>query len=179
MPLGRALTKAGARTAGRNWRNAPTPMPWTKLWRNTDRPRVPGHGGPGPQPEYHEFPGRGPGALQLHQLRHGHLRRGPDGDAKPAAGHRRPVWATARPPSSRYRSSRSRKGSTTTPAIPTTTCSSWPCETSAKRLFPNFSFLDAPFNLQYYKDGDYDSEVAYMGCRTRVHGQRATTRSAR
>ncbi len=41
---------------------------------------------------------------------------------------------------------------------------------SAKRLFPNFSFLDAPFNLQYYKPGDYDSEVAYMGCRTRVMG---------
>ena len=41
---------------------------------------------------------------------------------------------------------------------------------SAKRLFPNFSFIDAPFNLQYYKPGDYDSEVAYMGCRTRVMG---------
>ena len=41
---------------------------------------------------------------------------------------------------------------------------------SAKRLFPNFSFLDAPFNLQYYKPGDYNSEVAYMGCRTRVMG---------
>ena len=39
---------------------------------------------------------------------------------------------------------------------------------SAKRLFPNFSFLDAPFNLQYYKEGDYKSEIAYMGCRTRV-----------
>ncbi|MDR2605204.1 MAG: anaerobic ribonucleoside triphosphate reductase [Desulfovibrio sp.] len=43
-------------------------------------------------------------------------------------------------------------------------------ETSAKRLFPNFSFLDAPFNLRYYKPGDYNSEVAYMGCRTRVIG---------
>jgi len=43
-------------------------------------------------------------------------------------------------------------------------------ETSAKRLFPNFSFLDAPFNLAYYKEGDYNSEVAYMGCRTRVIG---------
>ncbi len=38
-------------------------------------------------------------------------------------------------------------------------------KTSAKRLFPNFSFLDAPFNLQYYKQGDYDTEV-----RTRVMG---------
>ncbi|MEG0457080.1 MAG: anaerobic ribonucleoside-triphosphate reductase, partial [Oscillospiraceae bacterium] len=43
-------------------------------------------------------------------------------------------------------------------------------KTSAKRLFPNFSFIDAPFNLQYYKPGDYDTEVAYMGCRTRVMG---------
>ncbi|MEF9925613.1 MAG: anaerobic ribonucleoside triphosphate reductase [Eggerthellaceae bacterium] len=40
---------------------------------------------------------------------------------------------------------------------------------SAKRLFPNFSFLDAPFNAQYYK-GTPETEVAYMGCRTRVIG---------
>ena len=39
---------------------------------------------------------------------------------------------------------------------------------SAKRLFPNFSFLDAPFNLEPYKEGDYRTEVGYMGCRTRV-----------
>ena len=44
------------------------------------------------------------------------------------------------------------------------------CEVSAKRLFPNFSFIDAPFNLQYYKPGDYTTEVGYMGCRTRVLG---------
>ena len=42
------------------------------------------------------------------------------------------------------------------------------CRVSAKRLFPNFSFLDAAFNLQYYKPGDPNTEVAYMGCRTRV-----------
>jgi ribonucleoside-triphosphate reductase len=39
---------------------------------------------------------------------------------------------------------------------------------SSKRLFPNFSFLDAPYNLQYYKQGKPETEVAYMGCRTRV-----------
>ncbi|MBP0976652.1 MAG: anaerobic ribonucleoside triphosphate reductase, partial [Oscillospiraceae bacterium] len=44
------------------------------------------------------------------------------------------------------------------------------CRVSAKRLFPNFSFIDAPYNLQYYKPGDYNTEVAYMGCRTRVIG---------
>ena len=42
------------------------------------------------------------------------------------------------------------------------------CRVSAKRLFPNFSFLDAPFNLQYYDPEDHNTEVAYMGCRTRV-----------
>lgn len=44
------------------------------------------------------------------------------------------------------------------------------CRVSAKRLFPNFAFLDAPFNKQYYKEGDYRTEIAYMGCRTRVIG---------
>ena len=43
-------------------------------------------------------------------------------------------------------------------------------EVSAKRLFPNFTFIDAPFNLQYYKPGDPDTEIATMGCRTRVFG---------
>lgn len=42
------------------------------------------------------------------------------------------------------------------------------CKVSAKRLFPNFSFLDAPFNLAFYKEGDVRTEVGYMGCRTRV-----------
>ena len=43
------------------------------------------------------------------------------------------------------------------------------CRVSAKRLFPNFSFLDASFNAAYY-DGTPETEVAYMGCRTRVIG---------
>ena len=42
------------------------------------------------------------------------------------------------------------------------------CRVSAKRLFPNFSFLDAPFNAQFYQPGKVETEVAYMGCRTRV-----------
>lgn len=44
------------------------------------------------------------------------------------------------------------------------------CRVSAKRLFPNFSFVDAPFNLQYYKEGHPETEISYMGCRTRVIG---------
>ena len=42
------------------------------------------------------------------------------------------------------------------------------CRVSARRLFPNYVNLDAPYNLQYYKPGDYNSYVATMGCRTRV-----------
>ena len=44
------------------------------------------------------------------------------------------------------------------------------CKVSAKRLFPNFGFIDSPFNLQYYKPGHPETEVSYMGCRTRVMG---------
>ena len=43
---------------------------------------------------------------------------------------------------------------------------------SAKRLFPNWEFLDAPFNLQYYRPGHVETEVATMGCRTRVMADR-------
>ncbi|MEG2985669.1 MAG: anaerobic ribonucleoside triphosphate reductase [Peptostreptococcaceae bacterium] len=44
------------------------------------------------------------------------------------------------------------------------------CRVSAKRLFPNFSFLDAPFNAKYYVEGKPETEATYMGCRTRVVG---------
>lgn len=44
------------------------------------------------------------------------------------------------------------------------------CRVSARRLFPNFTFLDAPYNLQYYVPGHPETEVATMGCRTRVMG---------
>jgi len=44
------------------------------------------------------------------------------------------------------------------------------CRVSAKRLFPNFAFLDAPFNLQYYRLDRPETEAVYMGCRTRVIG---------
>ncbi|MDR0293703.1 MAG: anaerobic ribonucleoside triphosphate reductase [Oscillospiraceae bacterium] len=43
------------------------------------------------------------------------------------------------------------------------------CRVSARRMYPNFSFLDAPFNAQYYQ-GTAETEIAYMGCRTRVIG---------
>lgn len=42
------------------------------------------------------------------------------------------------------------------------------CRVSAKRLFPNFSFLDAPFNIEHYEPNNPETEATYMGCRTRV-----------
>ncbi|NLL63200.1 MAG: anaerobic ribonucleoside triphosphate reductase [Ruminococcaceae bacterium] len=39
---------------------------------------------------------------------------------------------------------------------------------SAERLFPNFSFMDSSFNLPLFKEDDYNTHAAYMGCRTRV-----------
>ncbi|KAA6305431.1 Anaerobic ribonucleoside-triphosphate reductase, partial [termite gut metagenome] len=46
------------------------------------------------------------------------------------------------------------------------------CQTSAKALFPNFMFLDAPYNVnEKWNINDperYRYEVAMMGCRTRV-----------
>lgn len=42
------------------------------------------------------------------------------------------------------------------------------CKVSAKRLFPNFSFIDAPYNIKYYKKDRPETEVAYMGCRSAI-----------
>lgn len=38
------------------------------------------------------------------------------------------------------------------------------CKVSGERLFPNFVFLDAPFNLKYYKENRPETEAATMGC---------------
>ena len=43
------------------------------------------------------------------------------------------------------------------------------CKVSAKRLFPNYSFLDSPYNLKYYKEGHPETELAVMGCFTKGH----------
>lgn len=42
------------------------------------------------------------------------------------------------------------------------------CIVSAKRLYPNFENLDAPYNSQMYIPGKPETEMATMGCRTRV-----------
>ncbi len=42
------------------------------------------------------------------------------------------------------------------------------CEVSAQRLFPNFAFQDAPYNMALYREGHPETEISYMGCRTRV-----------
>lgn len=38
------------------------------------------------------------------------------------------------------------------------------CKVSARRSFPNYISLDAPFNLKYYKEGHPETEVSSMGC---------------
>ena len=38
------------------------------------------------------------------------------------------------------------------------------CKVSAKRLFPNFSNISAPYNYKYYKKGHPETEMAVMGC---------------
>lgn len=42
------------------------------------------------------------------------------------------------------------------------------CRCSAKPLFPNFVFHDAPFNLPYYQPGRPETEISTIGCRARV-----------
>lgn len=63
---------------------------------------------------------------------------------------------------------RVQRGVTSDPGDPNHDLFRLACRVSAKRLFPNFSFLDAPFNAAYLRPGRPETEVAYMGCRTRV-----------
>lgn len=63
---------------------------------------------------------------------------------------------------------RVKKGVSLDPGDPNYDLFKLACRCSAKRLFPNFAFVDAPFNIKYYKEGVPETEIAYMGCRTRV-----------
>jgi len=63
---------------------------------------------------------------------------------------------------------RVKKGVSLDPGDPNYDLFKLACRCSAKRLFPNFAFVDAPFNIKYYKEGIPETEIAYMGCRTRV-----------
>lgn len=54
------------------------------------------------------------------------------------------------------------------PEDPNYDCFCEACAVTAKRLFPNFAFIDAPYNKKFYVEGKPETEVAYMGCRTRV-----------
>lgn len=42
------------------------------------------------------------------------------------------------------------------------------CRVSAKRMYPNFVNMDAPYNKALYIEGRPETEIATMGCRTRV-----------
>ena len=63
---------------------------------------------------------------------------------------------------------RVKKGISLEPGDPNYDLFKLACRCSAKRLFPNFAFVDAPYNIKYYKEGKPETEIAYMGCRTRV-----------
>ena len=63
---------------------------------------------------------------------------------------------------------RVKKGISLNPGDPNYDLFKLACRCSAKRLFPNFAFVDAPYNIKYYKEGRPETEIAYMGCRTRV-----------
>jgi len=63
---------------------------------------------------------------------------------------------------------RVKKGVSLEPGDPNYDLFKLACRCSAKRLFPNFAFVDAPFNIKFYKEGQPETEIAYMGCRTRV-----------
>ncbi|MDO5582409.1 MAG: anaerobic ribonucleoside triphosphate reductase, partial [Planctomycetia bacterium] len=65
---------------------------------------------------------------------------------------------------------RVKEGINTDPGDPNYDLFQLACRVSAKRLFPNFAFQDAPYNLKYYKPGKPETEISYMGCRTRVIG---------
>ena len=69
-----------------------------------------------------------------------------------------------------FRFSRVKEGVNYNPGDPNYDLFKLAMRVSAKRLFPNFSFIDAPFNLQYYDPERPETQVAYMGCRTRVLG---------
>ena len=60
-------------------------------------------------------------------------------------------------------------GVNTTPGDPNYDLFELSCKVSAKRLFPNYSFLDSPYNLKYYKEGHPETELAVMGCFTKGH----------
>ena len=63
---------------------------------------------------------------------------------------------------------RVKKGVSCDPGDPNYDLFKLACEVSAKRLFPNFCFQDAPFNAALYREGHPETEISYMGCRTRV-----------
>ena len=139
--------------------------------RRGDGPRdLSGHGGADPQPEHHAFPRRRADAVFLHQLRHGHLSGGPHGHEKPAAGHRGRAWQRRDADLPHSDLPCEGAASTTTRANRTTTCSSWPAAAAPSACSRTSHSMDAPFNLQYYKEGHPETEIAYMGCRTRVIG---------
>ncbi len=90
---------------------------------------------------------------------------------QPAAGHGRRAWATARRRSSPIQIFRVKEGVNYNPGDPNYDLFKLAMPLLAPSACSRTSrFLDAPFNLKYYKPGHPETEIAYMGCRTRVIG---------
>lgn len=67
-----------------------------------------------------------------------------------------------------------KEGINTNPGDPNYDLFKLACEVTSKRMYPNYLNIDVPYNLQYYKPGKPETEIATMGCRTRVIGQLGT-----
>ena len=140
-----------------------------------DRPRdLPGNGSAHSQPEHDEFPRRRADAVLLDKLRHRHLPGGQDGYQEHTARRRKHGLGNGETPIFPIHIFKVKEGVNYNPGDPNYDLFklAMPRFTQSA-LFPNFSFIDAPFNLQYYKPRrPYHTEVAYMGCRTQSYRQR-------
>ena len=101
--------------------------------------------------------------FSLHQLRHRHLPRGPHGHPKCPAWRPRQGSGNGETPIFPIHIFKVKEGVNYNPGDPNYDLFKLACRVSAKRLFPNFSFLDAPFNLQYYKPGHPETEMRLHG----------------
>ena len=110
--------------------------------------------------------------FQLHQLRHRHLARGPDGDPQICCWPPRRGWAMGRRPSS-HPDLQGQGGVNYNPGTPTTTCSSWPARVPSG-CSPTSPSWTPPSTCNTTRKGYPKTEVAYMGCRTRVMGNVTT-----
>lgn len=66
---------------------------------------------------------------------------------------------------------KTKEGVNTLPGDPNYDLYEYACKVTPKRFYPNYVNIDTPANIQYYREGKPETEMATMGCRTRVIGQ--------